>query len=97
MLLSGFYVNLSRLPYVVTFLQYLSCLKYGFTIAIINDVTNSDIHFEFPISKSPSEFVLDSLNMDVNIWQSFVCLGALIIGTHFLAFVFLKIFAVRTG
>ncbi len=35
MLLSGFYENLHKLPSVVTFFQYLSCLKYGFTIAVL--------------------------------------------------------------
>ena len=96
LVLGGFIIRTSSIPVYLIWLKYLSPFKYGFEILAINEfsglsltcLSSELVNGVCPIT-SGQQVIAQYLESSSSIWRGFVILGALTIGWHIIAILFL--------
>ncbi len=101
LLLSGFLVTITKNTHIMWILQYLSPCKYGFGIGIRNEFEDSRIRMGVMTPHGPvyvdGNYILNTLFKPdpSDWWANFFALSCLVIASHFVAFVILRIYGKR--
>ena len=88
MMFGGFFANSSSYPDWVTWLQYISPIRYGLEALVLNEFEHRKYA---PGDKNFAEY----LGFDLGMWRCLVILAGMTIGLRLLAMIFLKLLVAR--
>lgn len=84
MLFSGWYINLSTLPWFLTPLTYLSPLRYAFEAMALNEFDHDDMKLD------GEWLVLDFFKFELTYWRCIIFMAVYAVILRILAYLFLR-------